>query len=162
MKKLMFLLIAVVGFACEGPMGPPGEDGEIIASKAFEIQVDFNEANNYAHLEEYGFNVLASDVTLVYALWGSENGKDIWRLLPQQVFFEEGLLQYNFDFTDVDVNIFMDATFPLSALSSEWTDDQVFRVVVVPADLVGRPNYADYEATMARFNLSDKDFQKRY
>lgn len=164
MKKLMFLLLVAVGVACqgpEGPMGPAGEDGEIIVSKAFEIEVDFTEANNYAHLEPYGFNVLSSDVTLVYALWGAENGKDIWRLLPQHVFFEEGLLQYNFDFTDVDVNIFLDATFPLSILESQWTTDQVFRVVVVPADLVGRPNYTDYEATMKRFNLSDKDFQKR-
>ncbi|MBX2913723.1 MAG: hypothetical protein KF856_00490 [Cyclobacteriaceae bacterium] len=164
MKKLMFLLVLTVAVACEGPegpMGPPGDDGEIIASKAFEIEVDFTAANNYAHLEEYGFNVLASDVTLVYALWGTQNGKDIWRLLPQQVFFEEGLLQYNFDFTNVDVNIFLDATFPLSALRTEWTNDQVFRVVVVPADMVGRPNYADYEATMKRLNLSDSDFQKR-
>ena len=164
MKKSIFLLIVMVGVACQGPMGPeglPGEDGEIIASKAFEIEVDFNEANEYAHLEPYGFNVLTSDITLVYALWGAENGNDIWRLLPQQVFFEEGLLQYNFDFTSADVNIFLDATFPLSALGNQWTNDQVFRVVVVPADLVGRPNYADYDATMKRFNLTDKDFQKR-
>lgn len=164
MKKLMFLLIVMVGVACQGPMGPeglPGEDGEIIASKAFEIEVDFTEANGYAHLEEYGFNVLSSDVTLVYVLWDTENGNDIWRLLPQQVFFQEGLMQYNYDFTNVDVNIFLDATFSLSALGSQWTNDQVFRVVVVPADLVGRPNYADYDATMKRFNLTDKDFQKR-
>lgn len=164
MKKLMFLMILAFGAACEGPMVPegfPGEDGEIIASKAFEIEVDFTEANNYAHLEPYGFNVLSSDVTLVYALWGAENGKDIWRLLPQQVFFEEGLMQYNYDFTDVDVNIFLDATFPLSLLDDEWTANQVFRVVVVPADMVGRPNYTDYDATMKRFNLSDKDFQRR-
>lgn len=164
MKKLMFLMLLVVSVACEGPMGPeglPGEDGEIIASKAFEIEVDFNEANNFAHLEEYGFNVLSSDVTLVYVLWDTENGNDIWRLLPQQVFFQEGLMQYNYDFTNVDVNIFLDATFDLSALGSQWTNDQVFRVVVVPADLVGRPNYADYDATMKRFNLSDKDFQRR-
>ncbi|HCZ34720.1 MAG TPA: hypothetical protein DHV26_02195, partial [Cytophagales bacterium] len=70
MKKLMFLMLLVVSVACEGPMGPeglPGEDGEIIASKAFEIEVDFNEANHYAHLEPYGFDVLSSDVTLVYA-----------------------------------------------------------------------------------------------
>lgn len=164
MKKLMFLMLLAVSIACEGPMGPeglPGEDGEIIASKAFEIEVDFNEANNFAHLEEYGFNVLSSDVTLVYVLWDTENGNDIWRLLPQQVFFQEGLMQYNYDFTNVDVNIFLDATFDLSALGSQWTNDQVFRVVVVPADIVGRPNYADYKATMKRFNLSDKDFQRR-
>ncbi len=165
MKKLLFLMVLAVGVACEGPMGPegiPGEDGSIIASKAFEIEVDFTPANNYAHLEPYGFDVLASDVTLVYVLWDVKNNKDIWRLLPQQVFFEEGLMQYNFDFTDVDVNLFLDATFPLSMLDSEWTINQVFRVVVVPADLVGRTNYADYDATMKRFNLNESDFQKRY
>jgi hypothetical protein len=164
MKKLLFLMFLAVGVACEGPMGPegiPGEDGSIIASKAFEIEVDFTAANDYAHLEPYGFDVLSSDVTLVYVLWDVKNSKDIWRLLPQQVFFEEGLMQYNFDFTDVDVNLFLDATFPLSMLDNEWTINQVFRVVVVPADLVGRTNYADYDATMKRFNLSDSDFQKR-
>lgn len=165
MKKLLFLMVLAVVVACEGPMGPegiPGEDGSIIASKAFEIEVDFTPANDYAHLEPYGFDVLSSDVTLVYVLWDVKKSKDIWRLLPQQVFFEEGLMQYNFDFTDVDVNLFLDATFPLSMLDNEWTINQVFRVVVVPADLVGRPNYADYDATMKRFNLSDADFQKRY
>lgn len=165
MKKLLFFIVLAVSVACEGPMGPegiPGEDGSIIASKAFEIEVDFTEANDYAHLEPYGFDVLSSDVTLVYVLWDVENSKDIWRLLPQQVFFEEGLMQYNFDFTDEDVNIFLDATFPLPTLGNQWTTDQVFRVVVIPADNVGRVNYADYNATMQRLNLTDKDFQKRY
>jgi hypothetical protein len=165
MKKLLFLMVLAVGVACEGPMGPegiPGEDGSIIASKAFEIEVDFTESNDYAHLEPYGFDVLSSDVTLVYVLWDVENSKDIWRLLPQQVFFEEGQMQYNFDFTDVDVNIFLDATFPLSILDSEWTADQVFRVVVVPADIAGRVYYSDYNATMKSLKLTDKDFQKRY
>jgi hypothetical protein len=165
MKKLLFLMVLAVGVACEGPMGPegiPGEDGSIIASKAFEIEVDFTESNDYAHLEPYGFDVLSSDVTLVYVLWDVENSKDIWRLLPQQVFFEEGQMQYNFDFTDVDVNIFLEATFPLSILDSEWTADQVFRVVVVPADIAGRVNYSDYNATMKSLKLTDQDFQKRY
>lgn len=71
-------------------------------------------------------------------------------------------MQYNFDFTDVDVNIFLDATFPLSALGSQWTTDQVFRVVVVPADDIGRVNYSDYNATMQSLKLTDKDFVKRY
>lgn len=92
MKKLLFLMVLVVGMACEGPMGPegiPGEDGAIIASKAFEIQVDFTDAYDYSHLEEYGFDVLSSDVTLVYVLWDVKNGKDIWRSLPQQVFLKK-------------------------------------------------------------------------
>lgn len=165
MKKVIFVLAVALAMACEGPegpMGPPGDNGSIIASKAFEIEVDFTTANNYTHLEPYGFNVLASDVTLVYVLWDVDNNKDIWRLLPQQVFFEEGIMQYNYDFTDVDVNIFLDATFPLTLLPNQWTTDQVFRVVVVPADMLSRVDYADYKATMRSLNLTDKDFQKRY
>jgi hypothetical protein len=166
MKKLIILLAIVATMAsCEGPTGPRGLDGEpgsIIASSAFEIEIDFNTANDFSHLESYGFEVLTSDVTLDYILWDVIEGKDIWRLLPQQVYFEEGPMQYNFDFTDVDVNIFLDATFPLELLTDDWTQNQVFRVVVIPADSRGRVDYTNYDAVMERFGIEETDFQKRY
>ncbi len=168
MKKICLLLLTVVALvACEGPAGPPGLDGSdgldgsIVRSTAFEIQIDFTAANNYSHVEGYGFEVEPSEVTLVYILWGLENGKDVWRLLPQQVYFEEGLFQYNFDFTDVDVQLFADATFPLENLDDEWLVDQVFRIVVVPADLIGRVDYSNYDAMMLKYGIEDNDFQKR-
>ena len=78
MKRLLFLftVLALLLTACEGPQGPPGFDGldgldgEIIASSAFEIEIDFNAANNFEYVEAYGFNVLPSDVTLDLQLLG--------------------------------------------------------------------------------------------
>ncbi len=145
MKKFasLLLLIAISLTSCtgdQGPAGPPGfdgidgADGGIIVSSAFEIDIDFNTANNFSYLENYGFEVLASDVTLVYILWETTNNVDIWRLLPQTVPFDDGNLVYNYDFTQTNVRIFLDGTTNFSTLDAEWTQNQVFRVVVIPAD----------------------------
>lgn len=156
MKKVLFLLFvsALLLFSCEGEQGPPGLngldgiDGGIIVSNAFEIQVDFNQANNYEIVEPYGFDVYPFDVTLVYILWETSNGQDIWRLIPQSVEFPDGLLTYNFDFTQNDVRLFLDGTTNFSLLAPEWTDNQVFRVVVVPADNVDGLDISNLNAVM--------------
>ncbi|MFD1314215.1 hypothetical protein [Namhaeicola litoreus] len=143
MKKIISLLfIVLLSIACEGPAGPPGppglpgDDGAIFLASAFEIEVDFTAQNGYSIVEPYGFDVFPSDVTLVYIQWDVTNGQPIWRLLPQIVEFQEGQLQYNFDFTQDDVSIFLDGTIDFGLLGSEWTQNQVFRVVVLPADNV--------------------------
>lgn len=167
MKKLfvVFIVTTFILQGCEGPMGPQGPsglDGDVIASSAFEIGgVNFTAENDYGIVEAYGFEVLPSDVVLVYILWETD-GKEIWRLLPQSVFFPEGVLQYNFDFTDEDVRIFLDGTLDLQTLDNIWTRGQVFRVVVAPADFVnGRMDYSDYDAVTNMLGLEDKDFQSR-
>ena len=151
MKKILSLLFvfALILTSCtgdQGPMGPPGydgidgangEDGGIIASSAFEIEIDFNAGNEFAYTENYGFEVLDTDITLVYISWETTDGKDVWRLLPQNVYFDDGILVYNFDFTQTDVQIFLDGTVDLNSLDAEWTQKQVFRVVVIPADNLG-------------------------
>ncbi len=149
MKKIVSLLfvLAVVLTACtgdQGPVGPPGNDGGIITSSAFEIDVNFNASNNFSHTEKYGFKVLKSDVTLVYILWETVDGKDVWRMLPQTVNLDQGVLFYNFDFTQTDVRFFLDATFDLNLLSSADTQNQVFRVVVVPADNIDGIDISNY------------------
>jgi hypothetical protein len=168
MKKLLILAIAISIAAfqgCEGPMGPQGpqgQDGGVIASSAFELgNVDFNVGNNYEVREAYGFEIMPFDVVLVYILWETEGGKDVWRLLPQSVFFDEGALQYNFDFTDQNVRIFLDGEIDLASLDASWLEDQVFRIVVAPADNVGRLDYSDYGAVTKMLGLGDEDFQKR-
>lgn len=167
MKRLLSLLtvLALLLTACEGPQGPPGFDGydgldgEIIASSAFEIVLDFNSTNNFEYIEAYGFDVYPADVTLVYILWETSNGQDIWRLMPQTVEFEDGNLTYNYDFTQTDVRFFLDGTTDFNTLDDVWTLGQVFRVVVVPADNVGRFDFSDINNVMEIYNI--KDFQKR-
>jgi len=168
MKRLLplFTVFALVFTSCEGPQGPPGFDGlngldgEIIASSAFEIVIDFNTANDFEYIEAYGFNVLPSDVTLVYILWDTQNGQDIWRLMPQTVYFDDDTnLVYNFDFTQDDVRFFLDGTTDFSTLDDVWTQDQVFRVVVVPADNVDGIDVSDINAVMNLIDIQSIDLR---
>jgi hypothetical protein len=56
---------------------------------------------------------------------------DIWRLMPQTRILDQGLLQYNYDYTFFDVSIFLESDFDLSTLQPGDTDDQVFRIAVL-------------------------------
>src|SRR5690554_5134242 len=168
MKRLMMLAVAiniVLLQGCEGPMGPQGpqgQDGGLIASSAFELgNVNFTEGNNYQVRESYGFEIMPYDVVLVYILWETEEGKDVWRLLPQSAFFQNGELQYNFDYDDEEVRMFLDGNIDFASLDNSWLRDQVFRIVVVPADNVGRIDYSDYEGVTRMLNIGEEDFQKR-
>jgi len=163
---LSLLFISTLLFtSCEGVQGPPGFDGVdgldggLIVSSAFEIEVDFNLANNYEIIEPYGFDVFEFDVTLVYILWETADGQDIWRLVPQSVEFIDGTLTYNYDFTQNDVRLFLDGTTDFSILTSEWTQNQVFRVVVIPADNVDGLDFSDINAVMKANQI--ESFNKR-
>ena len=156
MKKLVSLLSVVLFLSCVVEEGIDGRDGGLIVSNAFEIVVDFNAQNNYEIVEPYGFDVFEYDVTLVYILWETDNGQDVWRLLPQSTTFIGGaMLSYNFDFTQTDVKIFLDGTANFDNLGAVWTQDAVFRIVVVPADNVSslsNPEMSDFDSSL---------FQKR-
>ena len=170
MKRILSIItvLTLLLTSCQGPQGPSGfdgfngfdgQDGGIIASSAFEIELDLNAANNYEFIEAYGFEVLSTDVTLVYILWETLNGQDIWRLMPQTVQFNDGTLVYNYDFTQLDVRFFLDGTTDFSLLDASYTQNQVFRVVVVPADNVGKTDNSNLEAVMTRYDI--KEFTKR-
>jgi len=153
MKKIAILVFAftLIFTACEGdpgPRGPQGDDGGLIVSSAFEITKNFTAANNYQFVEPYGFEVFPSDVTLVYILWETNNGQDIWRLLTQTVPFNDGDLVYNFDFTQSDVRFFLDGTTNFDFLAPEWTQNQTFRIVVVPADNIDGIDVSNLDAVM--------------
>jgi hypothetical protein len=76
--------------------------------------------------------------------------------MPQTVQFEDGSnLIYNYDFTQVDVNLFLDGTTDFETLGLEWIQNQVFRVVVVPADNVGRVDVSDLDAVMAMYGIEE-------
>ena len=161
MKRILSFItvFALLFTACEGPQGPPGFDGETIASAAFEIVIDFNNANNYEVFESYGFDVFPTDVTLVYILWDVVDGLDVWRLVPQIVQFNNGNLVYNYDFTQLDVRFFLDGTTNFATLDPVFTQQQVFRVVVVPADNVGRLDVSNLDAVMNMYGITE--FQRR-
>lgn len=156
MKQLLALFCIIFTLtACEGEQGPPGEDGGVIIAPAFEIEVDFNNGNNFAITQNYGFDIVPSDVVLIYISWETINGTEVWRLLPQTAILDEGVLSYNYDFTDTDFSIFMDATFDLNSLDSSWTQNQYFRVVVVPADYINGIDTANYDDVVKAAQISE-------
>ncbi|MFD2588244.1 collagen-like protein [Croceitalea marina] len=179
MQKIKLLLgsLAVIFFmSCEGPQGPPGfdglnglngldgQDGVNILGKVVEVQGTFSAANDYTISYEFPdtIEVFESDVVLVYLLFeqvDDPNGGDpidVWRLLPQTRILDQGLLQYNYDHTFFDVNIFLESDFDLTTLPAGDTDDQIFRIAVVPAEF-GEDNNIDVSnlnAVMSALNVN--------
>jgi hypothetical protein len=169
-SKMGFLNLTIIGvglfliLSCEGPPGPPGADGADgvnIVGTVFEIAGTFNAQGNFGLYDEFGFEVLESDKILIYRLDGVDDDLDVWRLLPQIVFHQNGIFNYSFDFTQVDYTVFMEGNFDLTTLGAEWTNDQVFRVLVVPADFLNaRLDLADHDAMIKLLGVDTSDIPR--
>lgn len=153
MKHFGKLLMAFsfLFIACEGDPGPPGRDGldglngldgEVIVGTVFETPaVNFNTGNNFSYTFTFpnNFTVFDTDAILVYLLEdvvddGNGGQADIWTPLPQTFFLNEGTLYYTFNHTFFDVALFLDGNYDLSVTPDVFTQNQIFRIVVVPAD----------------------------
>ncbi len=150
MKKI-FTLLFITTFiitSCsdegpQGPQGPPGEPGEggFIGS-VIDIEGDLTAGNNYelfVDFDEAGVEVFETDAVLVYRKIGEDGTAggapvEVFRMLPQTYFLDGGALQYNFDFTFFDIFIYIDGTVDFASLDAEYTQNQLFRIIVVPAD----------------------------
>ena len=137
-------------------------DSDTIA-EVFEVTTSFGPNNNYSRLVTFNPPIYNSDVVLVYHLYDVVNGSDVWRLMPQTYYFDNGgEVDYNYDFTKYDVNIFLDANFDLNTLSSAWTQNQTFRLVVVPGSFktANKVDYSDYNATIEMLGYKDAKIKK--
>jgi hypothetical protein len=170
-------ILALIGLfafqACEGPIGPVGPQGPQgpqgangapgvnVVSEVFEVEVDFTKASDYEAVFEFTPPIVNSDVVLIFIEWERAGQTPIWRALPQTVFFDEGVLMYNYDFTRADFRVFLDGPLDFSLLSNDWTQDQRFRVVVVPGDFTGsRIDWTNYEAVIELLGVTEEDFLK--
>lgn len=143
MKKLVSIILilsAVTMSSCDGPMGPPGLDGDSFIGSIFEIEGDFTPSNDYRLYFDFpnSFKVYDTDVVLVYMLWEQADGLDVWRLMPQTILLPDGVLQYNFDYTVADVQIFLEGTTDFNQLLPAETNNQIFRIAVLPADFAAK------------------------
>ena len=165
MKKIFYLvtIVSIIVFqSCSGPEGPAGQNGSNIEAEVFQVNTNFTVGSNFAALIPLNPPILASDVVLTYVLWEVNNGEPVWRLLPQTVQLDEGDLQYNYDFTRFDVNIFLSsADFPLTILGPQWTQNQTFRIVLLPGYFANaKMDYSNYDNIMQLLNLSETDVKK--
>lgn len=164
MKKI-FLLLAVVGMTflqgCEGDPGPQGEPGRSVEAEVFEIRnVDFIDdgGGNFAILYDLNPSILPSDMIMMYRL-ASTSGLDVWESMPKTYYFTNGEeLDYNFDFTTNDISVYLGYT-DGSVLQPAFTQNQVFRVVVIPGYLTNKlAGDTSYDNVKQKLKLTDSDF----
>ena len=165
MKKTITLL-AVFGIvlfsSCEGPQGPPGFDGKDgLISEVFEVTTSFNSSNNYSALVPLNPAIYSSDVVLVYRLAGIDQGKDVWKLLPETYYFNDGTLNfgYDFDFTKTSVAIYLFGN-DLGSVSTNYRLNQVLRIVIVPGSFSSAINKNNYAEVMAALKVNENQVQK--
>lgn len=153
MKKVLILPLTILALflsSCEGPQGPPGLDGINILGQVFEVTIDLNAANNFQQVITIptSIEVYESDAILVYRWEGTFDGADIWTPLPATYFSLGDTFLYTFNHTFFDVKFFLDGNFDLTELGPEWTNDQSFRIAIVPAE------FADANLTMEQLENS--------
>ncbi len=147
MKRILTLITAftLILTSCEGPQGPPGFDGVNFVGQSFERTVDLV-APNYESTFAVPNNIelFQSDMVLVYHLVGIDaDGFDIWRLLPDTVYTNDGQeFQYNFEHSFDLVTVFIEApsTFDFNSLLPGDTLGQTFRTVILPVDFINSNN----------------------
>ena len=173
MKKVFYLLtlFSLTLASCsgdEGPQGPEGPPGEALLGTVFEETIDLNAANDYSEILVYedftDVEVFETDVVLVYLMVGTdgEAGGEpvpVWRLLPQTYYVDGGTMQYNYDYTFFSVNIFLDADVELSSLDPVFTEDQTFRIAILPAEFAETTgvDVADYYEVMNALKIQESD-----
>jgi len=167
MKKLYTLfLFSLILVSCEGTVGPPGppgpqgpsgQDGTGLLGLVFEVEADLNAGNNFEYFVEIPseIEVFESDVIMVYRLMGVFEGNDIWEPLPQTIFRDSGVLLYGFDYTLLDVRLFLDGTADVTRLSPEDTDNQIFRIAVIPADFAKDIDVKKMSKVMEALQIED-------
>ncbi len=157
MKNIKRILLGIAALSlifisCEGPAGRDGFDGrdglDGIEASIFEIEdVNFVSTNGETATinvtADNRIDIIQSDVALVYVLdpvqTAANNGQDVWEPLPSTFFFDDGgfaQFRYNFIFDEpsnvFDVEITLESN-DFNELETLFTDDQIFRIAVIPA-----------------------------
>lgn len=181
-NTILGAVIILVFAACEGPQGPPGYDGldgldgqDGIQGQVVEVEgVNFGYdagANLFSTLITFSdvtnFEVFESDAILVYRHDGlidltDGSTADAWTQIPQNYFLDEGTIQYVFAHTFVDLELFIDGNFDLSGLSTDFTDNQLFRIVFVPSEYAESPDFdaSNIEQVMSTLNIDEEHITK--
>jgi hypothetical protein len=172
MKKIITLLavIAMFGFqGCEGPEGPPGipgQDGQdALLPTAFQITKTFfnDPVDGYIISEPFQAyldgDLYEDETVLIYRLEGVTNsGSKVWQLIPRTLYLSSGELDYDFNFSKQAFTIFAGGTYNL-ALTPEFLNNQTFRIVVSPSDLISTVDKKDYKAVINALNISESQIQ---
>lgn len=169
MKKI-FILFAVVGLvafsSCEGPEGPPGEPGVYVVGTVYENTsnnyYNFTSNNNYTVGFDFPKRLIESDVVLVYRFDGVDNAnKPVWQALPETYYLADGTRDFSlkYIFTEDYVDIYLDGNNP-STIPADYRLNQIFRIVVVPADFAASVNKKSYLDVVTKLNIKESQIHE--
>lgn len=123
-----------------GPEGPQGVQGPEILPTSFEFNASLLPSNGFEFFNEIpaSIEVIDSDVILAFVLedFIPEDDLEVWRQLPITEFNSRGTVLINYDFTFVDVRIFLDANYPLG--SADGYDELLIRAVHIPSNFAAK------------------------
>jgi len=124
----------------EGPQGPQGPPGPEILPTSFEFNATLLPENEFEFFSDIptDIEVLDSDVIIAFVLedFIEQDDLEVWRQLPITEFNSRGTLLFDFDFTLVDVRIFLDANYNLSV--SDGFEGVLIRAVHIPANFAAK------------------------
>ena len=169
MKKyfsLMLLgLLAIVAVSCNNDRTTDNDTYPVVLDIR-ENFVNSTAANTKDYLygihKQFTQSLPSTDVVLVYKQDNS-SGTAVWKLLPKTYYLQQGNLDYHFDFTSSDVQIYADADFNQTSqdanYKNQFLNNQVFRVVLIPASQgQGRKaavDYQNYNEVIKVYNIDD-------
>ncbi|AZA61382.1 hypothetical protein [Chryseobacterium indoltheticum] len=169
MKKIIpFLMLAFVSVftvSCDNDDDVQYVDNDTYAG-VIEITRNFqyNTAEDVYFINQ-SISMEPSDMALVYRLKdGSSNG-DVWEQIPRTLYFSGGReLDYDFDFTQKDVQILAGGNYDISTTPT-YLNNQTFRIVLVPAGFLNKGakppvDYSDYNAVIKYYNINDSKVTK--
>jgi hypothetical protein len=167
-----------------GPQGPPGASAD--SAQVIDFQGNFEADTSGTYLLGLDFadpninlEVQISDLVLVYNLAGvggtQANPIPFWGPLPRRYDTPQGPLTYNYIYSTIGVLMFIDTELDISNAPGV-TDEQVFRIVVIPGKAIGgrttgKPltkadlskypvDLNDYNAVVKYFKLNDSNVKK--
>ncbi|MCC5907918.1 MAG: hypothetical protein JJU13_17020 [Balneolaceae bacterium] len=121
----------------EGPEGPPGPE---ILPIAFDFEATVNQANNFEFIQAIPgeIEVFNSDFVLVFVLedYIEEDDLDVWRKLPITEFNSRGTVLFDYDFTLIDIRLFLNANYALG--QNDGYEAVLIRGVHVPANYMAK------------------------
>lgn len=173
MKKILLLFVSIgmlsLTSSCNNDDDANGSytDNDTVA-RVIETTQNFNSGNDFSTLVTVD-GMYPYDMVLVYRQgYDSVANTNVWELTPRNYNFDNGdVIGYDFNFTQADVLIYMLGNFDLSDASGTYTQNQVFRIVIIPGSenglgkLAPKANFKDYNAVVKAYGIDESKIIKQ-
>ncbi|TDX82702.1 hypothetical protein [Epilithonimonas xixisoli] len=174
MKKFLPLVLLLISsifiFSCKDDNDDIVQV-EVDYPTVYDINVNLvqNAPNYFGYNVEFNRALLNQDLVLVYRKNNPSQSSPVWEPLPKTYFFNEGEMDYTFNFTTADVQIDLNSEFDLTLkqdnnFRATYLNGQTFRIVLVPAVFGGKssvdPRKLSYEEVIRLYNIDDSKIGK--